>query len=122
MISDLIEADGYDIFHAGGGIANDEVLAEVGRRRPDILLIFVTAPADETGVRDLVDRIRTVDACPDLQIVLGGEVFIRADDLVADVAPDLCAKAPGELLAKLDGMAEEDLRPVKLHTVTSRAA
>ncbi|MEC9372316.1 MAG: B12-binding domain-containing protein, partial [Planctomycetota bacterium] len=45
MAVDLLEADGYEISFAGGGVANDEVLSQVQERRPDVLLLFASAPS-----------------------------------------------------------------------------
>ena len=44
LVADLIEADGYEIWFGGGGVAADEILAEVGARNPDVLLMFASAP------------------------------------------------------------------------------
>ncbi|MHC4080018.1 MAG: cobalamin B12-binding domain-containing protein [Planctomycetota bacterium] len=78
LVADLIEADGYEIWFGGGGVAADEVLAEVGARNPDILLMFASAPGDAPHIRKLIDTIRGIDAHPQLQIVVGGGVFNRS--------------------------------------------
>ena len=108
VVADLAEADGYEIYFGGGGIANDEILGEVGEQRPDILLMFSSAPSDAPNIRQLIDKIRGVDACPDLQIVVGGGVFNRAEGLAEEIGADLWAKSPRELLDKL--VAQRDRR------------
>ncbi len=102
LVTDLIEADGYDVNFAGGGIANDEILSEVGERKPDILLMFASAPSDAPNIRLLIDHIRSIGACPDMQIVVGGGVFNRAEGLAQEIGADLWAKSPCELLEKLN--------------------
>lgn len=101
LVADLAEADGYEVYFGGGGIANDEILGEVGQHRPDILLMFASAPGDAPNIRQLIDTIRGVDACPSLQIVVGGGVFNRAEGLAEEIGADLWAKDPLELLGKL---------------------
>ncbi len=108
LASDLIEADGYEMFFGGGGIANDEILAEVGENRPDILLMFASSPSDAPNIRQLIDTIRSVGACPHTQIVVGGGVFNRAEGLAQEIGADLWVKDPTELLEKLE--AESDRR------------
>jgi methanogenic corrinoid protein MtbC1 len=108
LVADLAEADGYEVFHGGGGVANDEILAEVGEQRPDILLMFASAPADAPNIRQLIDTIRGVGACPGMQIVVGGGIFNRADGLAEEIGADLWAKTPSELLERL--AAEPDRR------------
>jgi methanogenic corrinoid protein MtbC1 len=101
IVADLVEADGYDVFFGGGGIANDEILAEVGERRPDILLMFASAPSDAPNIRQLIDTIRGINACPNMQIVVGGGVFNRAPGLAEEIGADLWARDPQELLDQL---------------------
>jgi methanogenic corrinoid protein MtbC1 len=102
IVADLVEADGYQITFAGGGIANDELLAEVGERRPDILLMFASAPSDAPNIRQLIDTIRGINACPNMQIVVGGGVFNRAPGLAEEIGADLWARDPQELLDQLE--------------------
>jgi len=101
LVADLIEADGYEVHFAGGGIANDEILAEVGEQRPDILLMFASAPSDAPNIRQLIDTIRGVNACPNMQIVVGGGVFNRAPGLAEEIGADLWATNPLELTERL---------------------
>jgi methanogenic corrinoid protein MtbC1 len=110
LVSDLLEADGYEVYFGGGGIANDEVLGEVGDRRPDVLLMFASGPADAPNIRQLIDKIRGIGACPEMQIVVGGGIFNRAEGLAEEIGADLWAKTPRELLAKLE--TEKDRRAV----------
>jgi methanogenic corrinoid protein MtbC1 len=116
LMADLIEADGYEVYFAGGGIANDEILAEVGEQRPDILLMFASAPSDAPNIRQLIDTIRGVNACPNMQIVVGGGVFNRAPGLAEEIGADLWATSPQQLIDKLttgiDRRATSDQRTV----------
>ncbi|MHC4427433.1 MAG: cobalamin B12-binding domain-containing protein [Planctomycetota bacterium] len=101
MVADLAEADGYDVTFGGGGVASDEILSEVGSRHPDILLMFASAPGDAPHIRQIIDTIRTIGACPDVQIVVGGGVFNRAEGLAEEIGADLWARSPSELLEVL---------------------
>lgn len=101
LTADLIEAEGYEVSFAGGGIANDEILAEVGEQRPDVLLMFASAPQDAPNIRQLIDTIRGINACPNMQIVVGGGVFNRAPGLAEEIGADLWARDPQELIDRL---------------------
>ena len=101
LASDLLEASGYEVFFAGGGIANDEILAEIGEQRPDVLLMFASAPSDAPNIRQLIDTIRGINACPNMQIVVGGGVFARAPGLAEEIGADLWANSPQELIEEL---------------------
>ena len=101
IVADLAEADGYEVYFGGGGIANDEILAEVGEQRPDVLLMFAAAASDAPHIRQLIDTIREINACDDIQIIVGGGVFNRADGLAEEIGADVWARSPQELLEKL---------------------
>ncbi len=126
LVANLIEADGYEIWFGGGGVAGDEILAEVGARNPDVLLMFASAPGDAPQIRRLIDTIRNIDAHPDLQIVVGGGVFNRAEGLAEEIGADLWAKSPAELLDRLTKeprrRATPEQRTVGRHRRSSKSA
>jgi methanogenic corrinoid protein MtbC1 len=101
LVADMVEANGYEMFFGGGGIANDEILSEIGEQRPDILLMFASAPSDAPNIRQLIDTIRGVNACPNMQIVVGGGVFNRAPGLAEEIGADLWATSPQQLVETL---------------------
>jgi methanogenic corrinoid protein MtbC1 len=125
LTADLLEADGYEVFFGGGGIANDEILEEVGEHRPDVLLMFASAPTDAPNIRAIIDKIRGVGACPEMQMVVGGGVFNRAEGLAEEIGADLWAKSPAELIARLenegDRRATTEQRTVGRNQRTTRS-
>jgi len=116
MAADLLEADGYDIHFAGGGVANDEIVAEIGNLEADILVIFGAVPSTVPFTRQLIDRLHDIGVCPKLQVVVGGGVFNRADGLAEETAADLWAKDPEELVEVMGAQPQrrmsEDQRTV----------
>ncbi len=111
IVADLAEADGYEVLFGGGGVANDEILKEVGTIHPDVLLMFSSAPRDAPHIRKLIDTIKDVDSCPNMQIVVGGGVFTRAEGLAEEIGADLWANDPVELLYKLETQRERRATP-----------
>jgi methanogenic corrinoid protein MtbC1 len=101
IAADLIEADGYDLYFPGGGVANDEVVSELGQMNADILIVFGAVSSTVPTTRQLIDRLHSIGACPKLQIVVGGGVFNRADGLAEEIGADLWAKDPKELVSLL---------------------
>lgn len=126
MAVDLLEADGYMVTFAGGGIANDEILAQIGEMQPDVLLIFASAPSDLPQIRQLIDTIHEIGTCGDVQIVVGGGVFNRADGLAEEIGADLWANDPLQLAHRLANepgrRATEDQRTVGLRRKKREAA
>ncbi len=101
LVADLLEADGYEITFAGGGVANDEIRGELGERTPDALLLFASSAKDAPFVRELIDQVRENGAFPDMQIVVGGGIFNRAPGLAEEIGADVSASSPRDLLNKL---------------------
>lgn len=116
MAVDLLEHNGFGITYAGGGIANDEIMAQVHEEKPDVLLLFASAPCDLPNIRQLIDTIREINATPNLQIVVGGGVFNRAEGLAEEIGADLWAQDPVELvdlmIHEADRRAEDEQRTV----------
>lgn len=98
MACDLLEASGYEVYFTGGGIANDEIVNQVGEMDADILVVFGAVPATVPPTRLLIDRLHSIGVCPKVQIVVGGGVFNRAEGLAEEIGADLWAKDPEDLV------------------------
>ncbi len=101
MAVDLLEAAGFEVTFAGGGVAGDEILAQVNERRPDVLLMFASGPHDLPQIRVLIDTIRDVDACPDVQVAVGAGVFSRCEGLAEEMGADVWACTPMDMVQLL---------------------
>ena len=91
ICADLFEADGYTVRFAGGGVPEDEVLNLIGELRPDLLVMFGTLPSGVPAVRKLIDYLRDVNSCPEMQILCCGGIYKRAEGLSEEIGADLYA-------------------------------
>jgi methanogenic corrinoid protein MtbC1 len=98
MACDLLDAAGYEVYYAGGGIANDEIVSQLSEINADKLVVFGAIPQTVPDTRVLIDRLHSIGACPNLQVVVGGGIFNRADGLAAEIGADLWAADPAELV------------------------
>ena len=116
MAVDLIESAGFEIAFAGGGVPFDEIMARVGEERPDILLLFSSAAKDLPEIRRIIDELHEVNVCPEMQIVVGGGVYGRAEGLAEEIGADLYIPSLGETVLLLTGQnakrAKSDQRTV----------
>ncbi len=125
---DLLEAAGFEVQYAGGGIAMDEILARVQEQKPDHLLLFASSPQDLPEIRGLIDTLNEIGACSPaqgrLQVVVGGGVFNRADGLAEEIGADLWATTPSDLVDEMidfpERRATEDQRTVGKNKVVKR--
>lgn len=91
ICAELFEADGYTVKFAGGGVPDDEVLKLIGDTRPDLLVMFATRPSGVPAVRKLIDYLRDVNSCPDMQVMCCGGIYKRAEGLAEEIGADLYA-------------------------------
>lgn len=126
LAADLLEARGFDVYFAGGGVANDEVVAQIGRLQPHVLVLFGNAPADLPHIRQLIDELHTLGKCPGTQVVVGGGVFSRTEGLAEEIGADLWAATPLELVKALNASPDQrmgvDQRTVGRRRKTVKAA
>jgi methanogenic corrinoid protein MtbC1 len=98
MIADLFESDGWEVRFLGGGLSNDDIFAFINEYAPDVLTIYGTTPKQAPDVRRLIDRIRGVNAWPDMRIVVSGGLFNRAEGLWEEIGADGFAATAAEVL------------------------
>ncbi|MBL8745891.1 MAG: cobalamin-dependent protein [Phycisphaerae bacterium] len=113
MAVDLLEASGFTVTFAGGGVASDEILAQVQETQPDVLLLFASAPSDLPGIRAMIDQINEIGAVRNLQIVVGGGVFNRAKGLAEEIGADLWAENPSELVHNMLNQPQRRAAPAQ---------
>ena len=99
ICADLFECDGWTVRFAGGGVPEDEVLKLIGDDRPDLLVMFGTLPSGVPAVRKLIDYLREVNCCPDMQIMCCGGIYKRAEGLAEEIGADLYAPDAADAVA-----------------------
>ncbi len=118
MMADLFESDGWQVRFLGGGVNDDDMLGFVHERRPDMLLIYGTLAQKVPAIRRLIDKIREVNAVPQMQIMVSGGVFNRAQGLWDEIGADLFAATATDALHvavnEKDIEAGENNVPVRL--------
>jgi methanogenic corrinoid protein MtbC1 len=111
ICADLFECDGWSVRFAGGGVPDDEVLKFIGEFRPELLVMFGTLPAGVPAVRKLIDYLRDVNSCPEMQVMCCGGIYKRAEGLAEEIGADLYAADAKEAV----GVANQD--PARRATV-----
>lgn len=110
IVSDLFEAQGWNVWFLGSGVPNDEILQFAGKVTPDILCIYGALPTDVPNLRHLVALIREVGICENMQIMVSGGVFNRAEGLADEIKADLYAK---DIAAALKTVEDHPIRIAK---------
>ncbi len=110
ITADLFESDGWDVKFLGGGLTNDDILGFIHEKRPDILLIYGTEPAQAPNIRNLIDRIREVNAYPEMKIMVSGGLFNRAQGLWEEIGADMYAPNAAQAV-QIAAMPEPPVKP-----------
>lgn len=98
MIADLFESDGWQVRFLGGGLTNDDIFGYVNEYAPDVLVVYGTTAKQAPDVRRLIDKIRSVNAWPEMRIIVSGGLFNRAEGLWEEIGADGFAATAAELL------------------------
>jgi methanogenic corrinoid protein MtbC1 len=98
MLTDLFESDGWEVRFLGGGLTNEDILSFANDYVPDILLIYGTTPRQAPEIRRLIDTVKSVNAWPDMRIMVSGGLFNRAEGLWEEMEADLYASNAIEAL------------------------
>jgi methanogenic corrinoid protein MtbC1 len=91
MVSDMFESDGWDSRFLGGRVNQEDILSFIHGFRPDILMFYGLMSAQMPDIRNMIDRIRSINAFPNMRIMLSGGVFNRAEGLWEEIGADLFA-------------------------------
>ena len=91
MIADLFESSGWEIRFVGSAVNEDDLVEFTHSYSPDILLIYGMQADKAPTMRKLIDTIKTINACPDMRIMLSGGVFDRAEGLWEEIGADMYA-------------------------------
>ncbi|MBP8304830.1 MAG: cobalamin-dependent protein [Phycisphaerae bacterium] len=98
MTADLFESDGWEVRFLGGGLTNDDLFSFVNDYGPDLLVLYGTTPRQAPQVRLLIDTLRTVNAWPNMKIMVSGGLFNRAEGLWEEIGADIFAATPAQAL------------------------
>jgi methanogenic corrinoid protein MtbC1 len=113
MIADMFESAGWDVRFLGGGLSNDDILAYIHEFSPEILIIYGTEPSETPEIRSIIDRIREINAWPNMKIMLSGGIFGRAEGLWEEIGADLFAANAVEAVQIASDENQAQCQPVR---------
>lgn len=119
MTADLFESDGWHTRFLGGSINNEDILQFIHEYAPDVLLLYGYNGKDAPAIRELIDRIRQINAWPEMRIMLSGGVFMRAEGLWEEIGADLYAETAAEAV-HIAGQPRSQL-PTPVRTIKQRS-
>lgn len=122
IAADLFESDGWQCRFLGGTVNAEDVLEFIGGYAPDVLLLYGFNGKDAPSVRFLIDRIRQVNAWPEMRVMLSGGVFSRAEGLWEEIGADVYAETAAEAVEIASAGDRPMATPVRTIKKRQRAA
>jgi MerR family transcriptional regulator, light-induced transcriptional regulator len=117
MMTDLFESDGWDVKFLGGGLTNDDILSYVNEYGPDILLIYGASPRQAPDIRKMIETVKSVNAWPDMRIMVSGGLFNRAEGLWQEIEADLFAQ---NVVEALEIASDQNIKSSDQRTINRR--
>lgn len=113
IIADMFESAGWNVRFLGGGLNNDDILAFVHEFSPEVLVIYGTESSETPEIRSIIDKIREINACPDMKIMLSGGIFGRAEGLWEEIGADMFAADAVEAVRIASDENQNTCNPVR---------
>ncbi len=120
LMADLLQADGWEVYFIGGGVPDDEVLQLVGKLRPHLMLIYGAVPETVPATRAVIERIREIGVCSEMNIIVTGGIFGRADGLWREVGADAHCETPRDVIATARNLPPRVANAPRLGVVKKR--
>ncbi|MFP4105509.1 MAG: B12-binding domain-containing protein [Phycisphaerae bacterium] len=102
IMSDIFEAQGWHVVFLGSNVPADEILQLLGKEEPDVLAVYGAVAGEVPQLRHLIELIREVGICPDMQVLVAGGVFNRAEGLHEEIKADLYARSITEAVVTIE--------------------
>lgn len=108
LVADLFQSEGWEVFFVGGAVPDDELVTLLGQIRPEAYVIVGADARQIPGMRGLIDRIREINACPFMNIVVTGGVFVRADGLWREIGADVVIEDMRNIVEQVNELPPRD--------------
>jgi methanogenic corrinoid protein MtbC1 len=89
MIADSFQSKGWETIFLGANMPERDLLGEIGRQKPDFIMLSATLPTHVAWVKRTIGDIRVLD--PALKVLVGGRPFISSPSLWEEVGADATA-------------------------------
>lgn len=111
MITDLFESSGWEVRYVGSGVSQDDLVEFTNSYSPDVLLIYGMQADKAPATRKLIDSLKTINACPDMKIMLSGGIFDRAEGLWEEIGADMYAATAAQAVQIASAKAADIVTP-----------
>jgi methanogenic corrinoid protein MtbC1 len=110
MVSDLLEADGWEVSYLGANTPTDDLVALVGARQPALLALSVTMPFSLERTRAIIAAVKARPRTPPVRFLVGGRVFNDQPELWREVGADAWARDAHDAILAARGFGRTEPR------------
>ncbi len=91
MVTDFFEMDGWDTWYIGCAVSNEQLIAAIEERKPDMVALSATMSYHVPKVQELIHAIKQAFPQQTPYLMVGGMPFNAAPELWRTVGADLWA-------------------------------
>jgi MerR family transcriptional regulator, light-induced transcriptional regulator len=102
MVADLFEMDGWITYYTGSNTPPRSILAAAGDRKPDMIALSITMPANLPDLQYLIRSLRADPGTAGIPIIVGGYPFRIVPGLWKQIGADAFAGTADETVAIAD--------------------
>ncbi|WNQ12841.1 cobalamin-dependent protein [Paenibacillus aurantius] len=104
MVSDFFEMEGWDTYYLGANVPKRSIIQSIIDKKADVMAISATMTFHVNLVKDLIQEIRSHEACRDTKIIVGGLPFNIDQELWRSVGADGFARDAKQAIASATGL------------------
>ena len=106
MLADLLRQAGWRVLYLGADVPTADWVQLAVRTHADVVAISAGAQRHVPALRDLIAQLRA--ALPDLQVLVGGAIFVRDPTLWREVGATLYDQHPVQAVQRLTARRMQD--------------
>jgi len=102
IVADTLELEGYEVDYTGADTPLADLVEQVRRRRPRVVLLSASLPSQLPATRECVAALRAPGETRPQQVVVGGQAFRGLEHPAESVGADAFYADAEELLSHFD--------------------
>ncbi len=89
MVADFFLLAGFDVTFIGANTPDHAIISALKSISPEFIVISVLNYYHLVSIGKIIKKIRTIEECKDLTIIVGGRAFQGREDLVKNIGADM---------------------------------
>ena len=107
MISDLLEADGWEVSYLGANTPQEDLVELIRSRQPAVVALSVTMPFNLDRAKAIIAAVKQQPGSSPIRIIVGGRIFNTQEGLWKAVGADAWAENAHDAVLQARGSSKQ---------------